>query len=284
MSTFRTALLMIILTVLFVLIGGMVGGQRGIVTAFILALLMNFGSYWFSDKIVLALYGAEEADPRQYPDLYDIVRSLAQRARIPMPRVFIVHSNVPNAFATGRDPKHAVVAVTSGIMSSLTRDEIAAVIGHELAHIKNRDTLLSTVAATIAGAITMIASMLRWAAMFGGLNRQDDDDNDGGILGLIFLAILAPIAATLLQLAISRSREYAADHDGSMISGLPLSLANALRKMEAIAARRPLSSNPSVSNMFIVNPLRRDFVSSLFSTHPPIEKRVQKLEAMARRI
>lgn len=284
MSIFKTGLLMVVLTMLLILIGGYLGGRDGIVTAFIFAVIMNFGTYWFSDKIVLSIYRAKEIDPRQAPELYRIVERLAEKARLPMPRVFIVNTDVPNAFATGRNPKHAVVAVTSGILNTLSYDEIEAVLGHELAHIKNRDTLLSTVAATIAGAITMLASIARWAAMFGGLGSRNDDDNNGGIIGLFVLAILAPIAATLIQLAISRSREYAADQDGAKISGAPLDLARALQKMEAIAMRKPLAANPSMSNMFIVNPLRRDFLSGLFSTHPPIQKRIKRLEELARRI
>lgn len=282
MNVFKTGLLMAVLTILLILVGQVIGGLDGMIIAFIFAILMNFGTYWFSDKIVLAMYRAQEVGPNEAPELYSIVQKLAEKANLPMPRVYIVPSEVANAFATGRDPKHAVVAVTSGIMSSLSLDEIEGVLGHELAHIKNRDTLLSTVAATMAGTITMLASMARWAAMFGGL-RGDDDDNGGGILGFIFLAILAPIAALLLQLAISRTREYKADRDGAMISGKPLSLAHALRRMEAIAQNRPLNvGSPSVSNMFIVNPFRRDGITALLSTHPPIHKRIERLEAMAR--
>jgi len=272
------------LTVLLVLVGGLIGGQNGIVTAFIFAAIFNFGAYWFSDRIVLSIHHAQEVSPQEAPELYRIVERLTQRANLPMPRVYIVPADVPNAFATGRNPKHAVVAVTSGMLDTLPPGEVEAVLGHELAHVKNRDTLLSTIAATIAGAITMLASMARWAAMFGGFSGGDDDDGDGGgILGFIVLAILAPIAAMLIQLAISRSREYAADRDGSRISGAPLALADALRKMEHIARNRPLAVNPSTANMFIVNPLRRDFVFALFSTHPPIQKRVERLEEMAGR-
>lgn len=284
MSTFKTGLLMAVLTILLILIGGYLGGRDGIVIAFIFAVIMNFGTYWFSDKIVLSIYHAQEVTLQEAPQLYKIVERLAERAGLPLPRVYVVNTDVPNAFATGRNPNHAVVAVTSGLLNTLSYDEIEAVLGHELAHIKNRDTLLSTVAATIAGAITMLASMARWAAMFGGLGGRDDDDNRGGIIGLFVLAILAPIAATLLQLAISRSREYVADKDGAKISGAPLDLARALQKMEAIATRRPLAVNPSMTNMFIVNPLRRDILSGLFSTHPPIPKRVRRLEELAKRI
>jgi len=280
MSTLKTTLLMTILTVLLILVGGAVGDQGGMVFAFIFAMAINFVSYWFSDKIVLAIHRAREVSSEQAPELYDIVRRLVQRANLPMPRIYIVPTDVPNAFATGRNPKHAVVAVTSGMLKALTYDEIEAVLGHELAHVKNRDTLLSTIAATMAGAITMLARMARWAAIFGGFGRDDDDDG-GGILGLLVMTILAPIAAILIQLAISRSREYAADRDGARISGAPLVLADALRKMESAARRRPLPVNPSTVHIFIVNPLKRDFISSLFSTHPAIQKRIARLEALA---
>jgi len=278
----KTGLLMALLTVLLVIAGGILGGQDGIIIAFIFAAVMNFGSYWFSDKIVLGMYRAQEVDLNEAPELYNVVQKLAQRANLPMPRVYIVPTDAPNAFATGRNPQHAVVAVTRGMLNTLPMEEIEGVLGHELAHIRNRDTLLSTVAATMAGAITMLATMARWGAMFGGFGGRDDDDG-GGIVGLLFLAILAPIAAMLLQLAISRSREYKADRDGAMISGKPHELADALRTMDAIAHRRPLAAgSPSVSNMFIVNPFKRGGVASLLSTHPPIEKRIARLEAMGR--
>ena len=283
MSIFKTGFLMAVLTVLFILIGSAIGGQNGLFIAFFMAALMNFGSYWFSDKIVLAMYKAEEVNPNEAPELYRIVERLAQRANLPMPRVYIVPVEVPNAFATGRNPKHAVVAVTQGMLSTLSMDEIEAVLGHEMAHVKNRDTLLSTVAATMAGAITMLATMARWAVMFGGLRGDDDEEGGGGILGIIILSILAPIAALLLQLAISRAREYVADRDGAVISGEPLFLADALRKMDAIAHQRPLAiGSPSVSNMFIVNPFSSGAIASLLGTHPPIQKRIERLEAMAR--
>lgn len=283
MSIFKTGLLMALLTILFILVGGVIGGQNGVVIAFIFAFIMNFGSYWFSDKIVLAMYRAQEVNPSESPELYHIVERLAQKANLPMPRVYTVPLDVPNAFATGRNPKHAVVAVTTGMLNSLPMNEIEGVLGHELAHVKNRDTLLSTVAATMAGAITMLASMARWAAIFGGVRGGDDDDNGGGMLGFLFLAILAPIAAMLLQLAISRSREYKADKDGALISGKPMALADALRQMDAIAHRRPLAiGSPSVSNMFIVNPFKSGGITALLSTHPPIQKRIERLEAMAR--
>lgn len=280
MGMLRTAFLMTLLTVLLVLIGS-IWGQEGIIIAFVLAMVMNFGSFWFSDKIVLSMYRAREVSPQQAPELYSIVRRLVQRAGLPMPRVYIIPTEAPNAFATGRNPKHAAVAVTTGLLNTLESHEIEAVIGHELAHVKHRDTLVSTIAATMAGAITMLATMARWTAIFGGIGGDDDDG--GGIFGFILMAILAPIAASLIQLAISRSREYAADRGGAEISGEPLALANALRKMDSIAQRRPLAANPSAVHMFIVNPLRRDFVSSLFRTHPAIQKRIARLEAMAAR-
>ncbi len=280
MGTLRTAFLMTLLTVLLVLIGG-IWGQEGIIIAFVFAMVMNFGSFWFSDKIVLSIYRAREVSPQQAPELYSIVRRLVQKAGLPMPRVYIVPTEVPNAFATGRNPKHAAVAVTTGLLNTLESHEVEAVLGHELAHVKHRDTLVSTIAATMAGTITMLATMARWAAIFGGIGGDDDDG--GGILGFLLMAILAPIAAFLIQLAISRSREYAADRGGAEISGEPLALADALRKMDSIAQRRPLAANPSTVHMFIVNPLKRDFVSSLFRTHPAIQKRIARLEAIAAR-
>jgi heat shock protein HtpX len=280
MTTFKTALLMVVLTVLLVLIGGLFGGESGLIIALAFATILNFSSYWFSDKIVLSMYRAREVSPgesRESSELHSIVERLAQRANMPKPRVYIVPTDVPNAFATGRNPKHAVVAVTSGLLNNLTHDEIEAVLGHELAHVKRRDTLLGTVAATIAGAITMLATMARWAAIFGGFG---DDDEGGGIIGLLFMIILAPLAAVLIQAAISRSREYAADRNGAGISGAPLALADALRKMEAIAQKHPLPVNPSAAHVFIVNPLKRGSLLSLFSTHPAVRKRIERLEAM----
>jgi heat shock protein HtpX len=278
MSILKTVMLMTILTVLLVLVGGLIGGEVGIVFAFIFALLINSGSYWFSDKIVLSIYRAKEVDLNKAPELYNIVSRLAQSAGLPMPRIYIISTDVPNAFATGRNPKHAVVAVTTGLLNSLKSDEIEGVLGHELAHVKNRDTLIGAIAATMAGAITMLATMARWAAIFGDFGGDDDE---GGILGLLLMVILAPIAAMLIQLGISRSREYAADRRGAEISGAPLALADALRKMESAAQRRPLAVNPSTVHMFIVNPLKRGAMSSLFSTHPSIQKRIERLETLA---
>ncbi|MFC1717102.1 zinc metalloprotease HtpX [Candidatus Poribacteria bacterium] len=283
MSMLKTGLLMTVLTVLLVLVGGIIGGETGLVFAFALAAVFNLGSYWFSDKIVLSMHRAQEVSSGQAPELYSIVERLTQKANLPMPRVYIVPTEVPNAFATGRNPKHAVVAVTSGLLNTLSYHEIEAVLGHELAHVKNRDTLISTVAATMAGAITMLASMARWAAIFGGIGGGGDDDDGGGIIGLLLMAILAPIAALLIQLAISRSREYAADRNGARISGAPLALADALRKMGSVAQKHPLPVNPSTAHMFIVNPLKRASLSSLFATHPAIQKRIARLEAMTNR-
>jgi len=280
MNVFRTALLMTILTLLLIAIGGIIGGQDGVIFAFIFAAILNFGSYWFSDKIVLAIYRAQPVGPREAPELHNIVSRLAQRANLPMPKIYIVPVDSPNAFATGRNPKHAVVAVTSGLMRNLSLQEIEGVLAHELAHVKNRDILIGAIAATLAGAVTMLARMASWAAMFGG--GRDDEDRGNG-LGFLILAIVAPLAAILIQMAISRSREYAADHDGSEISGTPLALADALRKLEMAARNRPLALNPSTAHIFIVNPLKRNFIATLFSTHPPIQKRIERLENMAGR-
>jgi heat shock protein HtpX len=280
MNIFKTGLLMAVLTALLVLVGGIIGGETGLVFAFALAIVFNLGSYWFSDKIVLSMYRAQEVNRSQAPELYNIVEHLARNANLPMPRVYIVPTEVPNAFATGRNPKHAVVAATSGLLNILSEREIEAVLSHELTHVKNRDTLISAIAATMAGAITMLASMARWAAIFGGFGGDDDDG--GGIIGFLLMAILAPIAAMLIQLAISRSREYAADRGGAEISGAPLALADALRKMESVAQQHPLPVNPSAAHVFIVNPLKRASLSSLFATHPATDKRIARLEAMAR--
>jgi heat shock protein HtpX len=247
---------------------------------------MNFGSYWFSDKIVLGMYHAREVSESESSSLYRIVRGLAYKANLPMPKVYMVDSPMANAFATGRNPEHAAVAVTSGIMQILTPDEIEGVLAHELAHVSNRDTLISAVAATIAGVITMIASMAQWAAILGGFGGRDEDDRSGGIIGFLVLVILAPIAATLIQLAISRSREFAADASGAEISGKPWALANALGKLErsadiSAAHGQPADINPSTAHMMIVNPLRGSSLMSLFSTHPSTEERIERLNRMS---
>jgi heat shock protein HtpX len=280
-NVLRTTVLLAALTALFLVIGAALGGNQGMVIAFIFALLMNFASYWFSDKIVLAMYGAREVSLQEAPELYRLVQRLAQRAGIPMPRVYTIPSDSPNAFATGRNPEHAAVAVTEGIMRLLDEQELAGVLAHELSHVRNRDTLIMTVAATLAGAITMLAHMAQWGALFGGFGRRDDDEQGrGGVLGLLFMAILAPIAATLIQLAISRAREYFADRTGAGIAGSPADLARALEKLHYASQRLPLDANPATAHLFIVNPLTGGSLLSLFSTHPPIEERIRRLRSM----
>ncbi|MFQ6114099.1 MAG: zinc metalloprotease HtpX [bacterium] len=276
MNAVKTAFLMALLTVLLVFFGQMVGGKNGAMMAFIIAAGINFFSYWFSDKIVLATYRAQEVTEADAPQLHSIVRRLAQRARLPMPKVYIIPSETPNAFATGRDPYHAAVAVTKGIMRLLSPDELEGVLGHELAHVKNRDILIGTVAATIAGAITMLSYIGRFAYFFGG-----SDDDDGSPIASLLMLILAPIAAMLIQMAISRSREYAADRGGAEISGKPTALASALENLERGVARIPMQANPTSAHMFIVNPLRGRGFASLFSTHPPTEERIRRLRQMA---
>ena len=280
MNMLKTTLLMGLLTVLLVTIGGALGGRNGMAMAFLLAGGMNFFSYWFSDKIVLSMYGARHIEEADDPRFYGIVRHLAQRANLPMPKVYLIDSETPNAFATGRNPEHAAVAATSGIMRILSDDELAGVMAHELTHVKNRDILISTIAATFAGAITYLAHMAQWAAIFGGGRR--DDDEGGGVFGMLFMAILAPIAAMLVQMAISRSREFGADAGGASISGNPLSLANALQKLEMANQRIPMETNAATAHMFIVNPLTGDGLMTLFSTHPPIPERVARLQVMSR--
>ena len=284
MNTIKTAFFMTLLTILLILVGGALGGKGGLIFAFIFALLMNFGSYWFSDKIVLKMYRAQEISYDQAPELYDIVKRLAQRANLPMPKVYIIPQEAPNAFATGRNPKHAAVAATRGILNILSEQELEGVLGHELTHVKNRDTLISTIAATVAGAITMLASMARWGLMFGGYSGRSRDDNGIlGIIGILVISILAPLAALLVQMAISRSREYMADKGGAELSNHPLALASALNKLDSCAKRLPMqSSNHATAHLFIVNPFKADFVSKLFSTHPSTEKRIEKLEEYAK--
>jgi heat shock protein HtpX len=279
MNTIRTTLLLGALTGLLMLIGGYFGGKSGVVIAFLFAMVMNFGSYWFSDKIVLRMYKAQEISESQAPELYGIVKNLALRGDLPMPRVYVIPENTPNAFATGRDENHAVVAVTEGITRILNRDELEGVIGHELTHIKNKDMLIGSIAATLAGAIVMLANMAQWAAIFGGVSR-DDDEGGGGLIGLILMAILAPIAATVIQMAISRSREFLADAGGARISGKPYGLAGALEKLQRASQAIPMDANPSTAHMFIVNPLTGGSLMSLFSTHPPLEERIARLKSM----
>ncbi|OGQ48339.1 MAG: protease HtpX [Deltaproteobacteria bacterium RIFCSPLOWO2_02_FULL_47_10] len=278
MNYIKTGLLLIILTMIFVLVGGYFGGQQGAIYAFIFAFIMNMISYWFSDKIVLAMYKAKEVNVNEVPEIYNIVRGLAVAAEMPMPKVYIAPQDSPNAFATGRSPKHAAVCVTQGILNILNREELKGVIAHELSHIKNRDTLIMTVAATIAGAITMIANWARWAAIFGGRGSRD---REGGGIGMLVMLIVAPIAAMLIQLAISRSREYAADKRGAQIAGTPTGLSAALLKLEKGNKVYPMDASQATAHLFIVNPLRADAIAALFSTHPPIRERVKRLESMA---
>ncbi len=277
MNTFKTVILMTVLTVLVVIAGNFLGGQMGMFIAFGFAIVMNFGSYWFSDKIVLKMYGAQEIDRNSAPGLYGMVENLVQRAQIPMPKLYVINDMTPNAFATGRNPSHAAVALTTGITKLLTNAELEGVIAHELAHIKNRDILIGAIAATFAGVITMLANMAQWAMIFGG---RDDEDNS--IVGTIVLMIVAPIAATLIQLAISRSREYIADETGARMSGNAGGLASALGKLSGYNAQKAVdAAGPATAHMFIVNPLRGGGMMKLFSTHPPIEERIKRLNLIA---
>ncbi len=278
MNTMKTFLLMGVLTVLFVMIGGALGGQSGMTMALIIAGVMNFISYWWSDKIVLKMYGAHELTRESAPELFRMTEELTLRANLPMPKLYKIPGDQPNAFATGRDPQHAAVAVTEGITRLLTADELRGVIAHELAHIKNRDILVGTIAATFAGAISYLAQMAQWAMIFGG--RSSDDEEGSNPLSAILMMILAPIAAMLVQMAISRSREFLADETGAQMSGNPLSLANALRRLHAGAERIPMHATPATAHLFIVNPLSGGGIAKLFSTHPPMEERIARLEAM----
>ena len=283
MNTLKTAFLLTLLTLLFVFIGQLLGGNQGMVVALIFAAIMNLGTYWFSDKIVLAMYRAQQVDEGTSPRLFSIVRRAASAAHLPMPKVYIIPRQTPNAFATGRNPKHSAVAVTQGIMKILDADELEGVISHEMAHIKNRDILTGSIVATLAGAISMLAFMARFAAIFGGYGGRDSQGRGGG-LSLLIMAIVAPLAALLIQMAISRSREYAADRTAAKNSHKPLALANALRKLEGASRRIPLNAKPSTAHLFIVNPLSGKGMASLFSTHPPIEERVARLQKMAKGI
>jgi heat shock protein HtpX len=277
-SFLRTTFLLGVMTGLLMLIGGLLGGRGGMAIFFVIAAIMNFVSYWFSDRIVLRAYRAQPLDASSAPELYSIVNELAQSARIPMPRLYQIDSDTPNAFATGRNPRHAAVAVTRGITRICDREELKGVLGHELSHVINRDILTSSIAATLAGAIMMIARMVQWGAIFG-LGRRDENDR-GGALSIIVIAVLAPIAALLIQLAISRTREYQADASGARLTHNPSYLANALRKLEASNERLPLDASPATAHLFIVNPLSAKGFMRLFSTHPPIEERIRRLEQM----
>ena len=272
----RTTLLLAGLTGLMLLIGGALGGSSGMLLALLISLVLNIGTYWYSDKIVLRLYNAKEVTISDSPELFRIVQGLVDRAGIPMPKVYIVNTPMPNAFATGRNPKHAAVAVTTGILKILNRDELEGVLAHELAHVKNRDTLISAMAATIAGVVTFMANMAQWSLIFGGGN----DDNGNNIIGILATIILAPIAALIIQLAISRGREFGADEGGARICGKPLALASALAKLENASNSVRVDVNPSTAHMFIVNPLKRSYIRSLFSTHPKTEERIKRLTAM----
>ncbi len=278
MNNFRIWLLMGILSVILVLIGGAVGGRTGAGLFFLISLGMNFFSYYFSDKIAIRMTRSQPVSEGEAPELYSVVQLLTSRAGLPMPRIYITPSAQPNAFATGRNPEHAAVAVTEGLLRILNRSEMEGVLAHELAHIKNRDVLLGTIAAAFAGAITMIANIIQWGAILG-MGRGDDDEG-GSVIGSLFLAITAPIAAMLIQMAISRSREFQADDTGARIAGNTGGLANALVKLENAAQRVPMQLNPAASHLFIVNPLSGASIAKLFSTHPPISERVKRLGEM----
>ena len=277
-NVFKTALLLAVLTAMLVLLGGALGGQQGMLVAFMLALVMNFASYWWCDKIVLAMYRAQPITEAEAPRLYNMVRRLASKAGVPMPRVYLIPTEQPNAFATGRNPEHAVVAVTEGILRILDDEELEGVLAHELAHVTNRDILISTIAATLAGAITYLAHMAQWAAFFGG-GRHDDDDGPSPIT-MMLMAIVAPLAAMLVQLAVSRSREFHADATGARLAGRTWGLSKALEKLEMAKHAVPMDTNPATAHLFIVNPLSGNTLMRLFSTHPPIEERIARLRSM----
>ena len=278
----QTALLLAVLTILFGAVGFLIGGESGMLVAFLVALVMNLLAYWNSDQIVLRVQGAHEIDEQAAPEFYAIVRELARQAQLPMPKVYVMDSPQPNAFATGRDPNKAVIAATTGLLKLLSREEVAGVLAHELAHVKNRDTLTMTITATIAGAISMLANLAQFRAIFGGGQR---DNSRGGWLGTLVVAFVAPFAAGLVQMAISRSREYEADRQGAMITGQPLWLASALRKMQSLSGQYPHEAAervPAMAHLYIVNPLSGRGMDSLFSTHPSTDNRIAALEQMAR--
>ncbi len=279
MQVFKTTLLLTLLTVVLLLIGNSLGGQVGLIIALVLAAAMNFSAYFFSDRIALSTYNAQPATREQVPRVYRILEGLTARENLPMPKVYVIPTDAPNAFATGRNPRHASVAVTRGILDLLDDAELQGVLGHELGHVRNRDILISSTAATIAGAIMLLARMAGWAALFGGFGGERDGE-EGGILGALALMIVAPIAAMLIQLAISRSREYAADASGAKWTGDPAALARALEKLEANSRRRPMLATPSTAHLFIIQPVTREWIANLFSTHPPIPKRIERLSRM----
>ena len=274
----RTTVLMVLLTLMILLIGQWIGGRQGMMIALLVAAGMNFFSYWFSDKIVLRMYNAREVGPQDGPELYGMVQELCRRANLPLPKVYIIPQEAPNAFATGRNPEHAAVAVTEGLLKRMNREEAMGVLAHELAHVKNRDILIGSIAATMAGAIMMLADMARWSAIFGGGRRDPEEGGGGGGgLGLILMSIIAPLAAMLIQMAISRSREYLADATGAGFAGTTEGLARALEKLGAYSKRLPMDASPATAHMFIVNPLSGRSLMSLFSTHPPLEERIARL-------
>lgn len=283
MNILKTGILLAVLTVLLVFVGQLMGGARGAMTAFAFALIMNLGAYWFSDKLVLAMYRAKPLSESEAPRVYAAVRDIALRNKMPMPKLYWLPTATPNAFATGRSPKHASVAVTSGLLKIMSESELKGVLAHELSHVKNRDTLVMSIAAAVAGAIAMMADWARWAMWMGGGRRSNERGGSGAVqlVALLVIAVLAPIAATLVQLAISRTREYGADETGARLIGNPHALASALEKLDAAVHAYPLQdANPATAHLFIVNPLKNGAIASLFSTHPPIEERVKRLRNM----
>ncbi|MDL1957871.1 MAG: zinc metalloprotease HtpX [Deltaproteobacteria bacterium] len=280
-NTFKTFIFLAALTALFLFVGGALGGRSGMTVALVMAGVINFFAYWYSDKLALKMSRAREVSEAETPQLHSIVAGLAEKAGIPKPKVYLIAQQTPNAFATGRNPDHAAVAVTEGILRLLNREELEGVLAHEFAHIRNRDILISSIAAVIAGAISYIATMAQWAMLFGGFGRSDDDEGAGGLVGGLIMMIIAPIAAALIQMAISRSREYQADATGAKICNHPMSLANALKKLDEWNHRLPMEVNPATAQMYIVNPLTAASVAKLFSTHPPIQERIRRLHSMA---
>jgi len=279
MNGLKTALLLGILTAIILFIGNVFGGQQGMIIAFGIAIVMNLVSYWFSDRIVLAMYRAQPIEREQAPELYDIVRNLTMKVNMPMPKLYLIPTDAPNAFATGRDPQHAVVAVTEGILRILNRDELEGVLAHEISHVTNRDILISSIAATLAGAIMLTARIAQFSMYFGGFGGRDDN-RGGNPIGLLLMAILAPIAAMLIQLAISRSREYQADESGARLSGHASGLARALEKLQSANKRIPMNANPATAHLFIVKPFSGRMLMELFSTHPSTEKRIERLHQL----
>ena len=278
-NALKTTVLLGLLTGIILWFGEFLGGSQGLIVAFVFAAVMNFGSYWFSDKLVLAMYRARPVGMNEAPDLYRVVQNLATRAHMPMPKLYIIPTDAANAFATGRSPDHAAVAVTEGILRLMSWDELEGVLAHELSHVRNRDILISSIAATLAGVIMMLANMVRWAAIFGGVSRDEREDG-GGVIGLLLMSIVAPLAAMLIQLAISRSREYQADASGAELLHSGDHLARALEKLEYASQRVPLDASPATAHLFIVNPLSGRSLANLFSTHPPLEERIKRLRAM----